>query len=940
MTPERWQQVKEAFSRASALSGAERKAYVDSVCAQDPPLGAELRSLLAADACAEAILDRAASDYLPDDALADPADTLAGHRVGAYELLERLGRGGMSDVYRARRADAQFDKEVAVKLMHAGPGSELLLQRFRAERQILASLEHPNIARLLDAGVSAQGEPYIVMELVDGEPIDAWCEKRQPPIAQRLRLFREICSAVSYAHRRLIVHRDLKPANILVTPTGHVKLLDFGIAKLLQADAGGDAAPEATRTILRAMTPAFSSPEQILGAPITTASDVYSLGVVLYHLLAGHGPYRSSLRTTKEAIEDVCEKEPLRPGIDRELDDIILVALRKEPDRRYGSVDQLSADIERYVEGRPVLAHGDELSYLAGKFIRRHRLGLIAASLVAISLLGGLIAATHEARVAEREKARAEHNFARVRALADSLLFELHDAIQDLPGATAARRLLAGRALSYLDELHRDAAGDIGLERDLAAGYERVGDVLGKPFSASLGDTAGATKSYRAALDLREQVHAASDRLEDSVALARSRRLYAGVLAMGGKIRTAREQIGLAIALSEPLSRSQPRNAAVLEELVRDYADLAGVLGGNFNSANLGDQDAAMSAHARQLAAARQLVALAPGNADYRMLEIMAMLNSGDQLLSAGRMREAAQFYQAVLPELEAQAHSSESARALQWLHSLYTRIIALHFWERNPAAAVPIARAAFALTQHLAADSHDAYARLDLATDYANLADALSQSGTEREASAAAAQATGILRALQAADPSNSEYRVTYGLALYIAGEVADRGKDRGKALQFLRDSLAVFEAVQRTDADNVDARLHVAAVLVRIGDLEAGSRNAAGAQAAYSRAVALSSPEGAAPNSPEARFVAASAFEGLGRLATAAMGRKPVIGNDARRTTACRWFARAADARVGIQEIGATSPNGFYISPGHETGAAPDCTSALMRAHIGSVH
>jgi serine/threonine protein kinase len=458
--------------------------------------------------------------------------------LGTYELVECLGRGGMGEVYRARRVDAEFEMEVAIKLVRAGSGRDLL-RRFRAERQILASLDHPCIAHLLDGGVSPEGEPYLVMELVIGQPIDAYCEQRNLPLKDRLQLFRQVCAAVTYAHQRLVVHRDLKPTNILVTPQGAVKLLDFGIAKILSEDsAGGDGEP-VTRTSIRAMTPQFSSPEQILGLPVTTATDVYSLGVVLFHLITGRSPYRTTITTTRDAIRDVCETAPIRPSAaalqadaggqvrqipDRDLDHIALYALRKEPDKRYSSVEQLSDDVRRYLVGLPVLASGDQLSYRLRKFWNRHRLPVATAGLFLTALLVSLGIALREARIAETQRALAAQHFASVRHLANTFMFQANDAIKDLPGATAARDLLATTSQQYLDALAKEAGADRGLQLDLAQSYKRLGDIQGEPDRQNTGHSQDAMASYTKALGLMESL--SKDR-PDAAVLSTMATLYA-----------------------------------------------------------------------------------------------------------------------------------------------------------------------------------------------------------------------------------------------------------------------------------------------------------------------------------------------------------------------------------------------------------------------------
>jgi len=593
MTPERWQQVKEVFTHASTLEPPDRDLYVAQACAQDTELRSQVDLLLAAHLMPDAILDHAADHYLPPEepATADSSeDPWLGKVVGSYQLVACIGRGGMGTVYRARRADAQYEKEVAIKLVRGGFGGELVLQRLRAERQILANLDHSNIARLLDGGVTASGEPFLVLELVDGRPIDEYCDTHDLSTAERLRLFREVCAVVSYAHRHLVVHRDLKPANIFVTAEGSVKLLDFGIAKLLQAGAAAqDAAPEEpTRTSLRAMTPAFSSPEQILGLPVTTASDVYSLGVVLFHLLAGRSPYRSTLGSTRDVIRDVCETEPLRPSIaaaqvtppagrrarlDRDLDDIMLRALRKEPEKRYSSVEQFSEDLRRYLAGLPVIARGDRLSYRAGKFWRRHHLALTAAGVVGIALVAGLLITLREARIADEQRALAAQHFASVRKLSNTFIFQVNDAITDLPGAAPARDLLVKTALTYLDALAAQASSDRALQMELADSYERLGDIQGQPNTQNTGQPQAAIASYAKAIALYQALMSANP--ADAVLLAKMAMAHLKrsrlILLVNGDLKGASQESGLAIDLSIKVSQMKPEDVAATMALATAY---------------------------------------------------------------------------------------------------------------------------------------------------------------------------------------------------------------------------------------------------------------------------------------------------------------------------------------------------------------------------------
>ena len=428
--PDRWRQIEAIFQSAADLPAANRPSFLDTACCGDEELRREVESLLAhsgeTHGLLAAPLQAMARKVAGAEVIEDPH---LGRRIGLYRVLKTLGEGGMGSVYLAVRADEQYTREVAIKLLRSGFGSTpAMLARFRTERQILANLDHPNIARLLDGGVTEHDLPYLVMEHVDGVPIDQYCRDARLPLESRLRMFLQVCSAVEYAHRNLVVHRDIKPANILTSPNGEPKLLDFGIAKLLDPEL--ESAPQ-TRTAERLMTPEYASPEQIRGEPITTATDVYGLGVLLYELLAGVRPFRAeggaSLKQDPfQLVRSICEDEPPPPSITAtrnrslssadprklkgDLDKIVLMAMRKEPARRYASVRHLAADVEAYLGGYPIQARTDAWGYRSGKFLRRHKAGAATAALAILVLVGGSIAmavlagrATREQNIAQRE---------------------------------------------------------------------------------------------------------------------------------------------------------------------------------------------------------------------------------------------------------------------------------------------------------------------------------------------------------------------------------------------------------------------------------------------------------------------------------------------------------------------------------------------------------
>ncbi len=555
MEPERWERVEDLYHAALDQHESARGAFLRQSCNGDEALRQEVESLLYYGVRADSFIETPALELAAESFANQDSDgrAMLGRRIGQYELVAKLGSGGMGEVYRGVRADDQFLKEVAIKLIRQGYDTALIVRRFRNERQILASLEHPNIASLLDGGTSEDGLPFFVMELVEGQPIDQYCSAHNLDTRERLKLFRSVCDAVQYAHQNLVVHRDLKPQNIMVTPQGVPKLLDFGIGKILSSSQQPPGADH-TFTLLPIMTPDYASPEQVRNEAITTATDVYSLGAILYLLLTGRHPYRVNTTSLNEIVNAICSTEPEKPSaavmrrttnedssanpsspegsaslefsperaeklrreLSGDLDNIILKALRKEPARRYVSVDQFSEDIRRYLEGRPVKAASGTVQYRARKFVRRHQAAVTAAILIAIGLIAGAAAIVREARIARFQQQRAERRFQDVRALANSLMFDVHDAIKDLPGATKARKLLVDRALHYLDGLASDEGNDVSLQKELATAYEKVGDVQGDPHSANLGDTTGALASYKKALAIRESIERGGDHSEDA----------------------------------------------------------------------------------------------------------------------------------------------------------------------------------------------------------------------------------------------------------------------------------------------------------------------------------------------------------------------------------------------------------------------------------------
>jgi serine/threonine protein kinase len=455
--------MEELFAEACEKSPEERRALLDRECEGDPVLRAEVEALLAADAAPRPPLTAAVRGALQDW---DAATSAAVTHFGPWRVEGLLGRGGMGAVYRVVRAGEAFSQVGACKVMRMGTESTEARRRFRQERQILARLEHPGISRLIDGGETEQGTPFLVMEFVDGVNLLDYCRQKHLDLFSKLALFEKICAAVSYAHQQLVVHRDIKPANILVCRDGEPKLLDFGIAKLIAFEGAQENAEPETRTGMFLLTPDYASPEQVRGEAITVATDVYALGAVLYELLSGQRAHRIGQTTPAEIHRTICEAEPPRPSsvapaaearlIRGDLDRIAMMALRKEPQRRYASVEQLAADIRRFRDGLPVLAHESTLWYRAQKMVRRHLVAFVTGAAV-FALLASAATVTLKARL------RAEQRYEEVRALAGRFLFDFYNLIQDVPGTVEAQRLVVSTALEYLDKLAAEGGQDAAL---------------------------------------------------------------------------------------------------------------------------------------------------------------------------------------------------------------------------------------------------------------------------------------------------------------------------------------------------------------------------------------------------------------------------------------------------------------------------------------------
>jgi len=798
--------IKEIFHAARVLEPAARKAYLDRICESDLQLREEINALLKSHERADDFIVDPPSQLAKEAIVSSEIPSDVGRIIGNYELIEQIGSGGMGAVYLAERADKQFEMRVAIKLIKRGMDTDAVLQRFRHERQILASLDHPNIARLLDGGTTDDGLPYFVMEYIEGQPIDKYADKHRLSLPERLAQFRQVCGAVAYAHQRLVIHRDLKPSNILVTANGVPKLLDFGIAKIVRADDGVDT----LATIMGAelMTPQYASPEQLQGEHVTTLSDVYSLGAVLYQLLCGRPPYQLKGRSPHDIARTIVTAELEKPStavasrdgnskfeirnsklLKGDLDNIVLMAMRKEADRRYRSVEQFSEDIRRHLSGLPVIARPDTLSYRGVKFVRRNKVIVVAAALLVLTLVGGVVTTTWQAckakaqeQKARKEQVLAERRFNDVRKLAHSVLFDYHDAIKDLPGSTPVRARLVHDALEYLDRLATEAQGDLSLQRELASAYERVGDVQGRPLLSNLGDTKGAIESYRKAQRLREAVLAASPHnFEARCDLAESDRKLGTLIWQTGDAAGGLEYNRQALALFQSLTGEAPANVDVRLKLENAYDYTGLILDWR------GDMAAAAENYRKALEVLESLPPSERNTVKVRRACSVVYEHVGHPLLVMGKLEEALEYQRKALAFRE--ALSAEFP-----LNADY---------------------------RELAGTSH------------INVAGILAKMRRHREAMESYRKDLDIIEPLAAADPHNERYRSHRAEALTGIGDELGTVGEFSDALVRYRKSVALRAEDVKADpsnpwkrADLIDSEAKMAKMLAKTDDFAAALR------------------------------------------------------------------------------------------------------------------
>jgi non-specific serine/threonine protein kinase/serine/threonine-protein kinase len=811
--------MESIFHAALEVEESARPDFVFRSCDGDSVLQGEVEQLLLAFHEAQQIISSPAFAGPPRGAF------------GEYRIDCEVGAGGMGTVYLAHRADGQFEQKVALKVVSAHLRSQFFAERFRTERQILAQLNHPNITRLLDGGVSEEGDLYLVMEYVDGRPIHQFCDTRQLPVADRIQLLLPVCSAVEYAHRNLIVHRDLKPGNIFVTSEGVPKLLDFGTAKLLLTGA-----TDSATTHFGMMTPRYASPEQLRGEPITTATDVYSLGVLLYELVTGAWPFgnpESPITGLERAIKDI---EPARPSsvitdeaarlrsesksklgrlLEGDLSSVLKKAIDMDPRRRYSSVEHFSGDLQRYLHGEPVLARRQTLFYRSARFAQRNRWGMTAGVIVSAVLAFTALSAL-------QQYGRNQQRMVQVRELSESYLTDVLNEVGKLPGSMKARLLIVDRARRNLDRLLADAPRDSDLRHALAGAYLQLGDIQGRPFTVSVGDTAGALASYRKAENLSAD---AGPKDWDLLAiLVRARRTIAQIEIRGGEYAQAMVWLQSALPPARRLATEAPREFKIDgSPAAAAYVETNGMLGNAMlSSANaeytLTAFERALAQFRRTVAMAEELQAAHPGMADlaskYSQFVGFALEGLGDLTSDRKYFGESAIAHRRTVEGL---CKARDSQPGPQWRRTCAEAWGELSWALHNAGdgqQAIPAAGDALARMEKLAEEEPtSAEAQTDLTIAYMHLGAAENSAGRYREAIGHLRTAESRMPPIRQIPPNDPRGAVEFYLNIYreLARSLVET-HDTAGAAKILEGALAVSEgrsAIARWEIADLHRRL-----------------------------------------------------------------------------------------------------------------------------------
>ena len=826
--------LQELFARALERTAAERETFMVRECGADSALLRDLRSLVAADEAAqgESIWQQKPGS-LGDLSEADAAQR-CGEKIGPYRIAELIGLGGMGAVYRGMREDSEYSQSVAIKFVKRGMDTDSIVRRFRKERQILANLEHPSIARLLDGGSTPDGLPYLVMEFIEGKPLNEYCQGSTLSARAKLTLFCEICSAVHYAHQHLVIHRDLKPSNILVTADGTPKLLDFGIARILVPEPE-QANTETNNINERALTPGYASPEQISGENITTASDVYSLGVILYEILTGRSPYGEGRRTAAELMRAVCAEQPEKPSsqvraLRGDLDNIVLMALRKEPSRRYASAEQFSNDVRRYLDVLPVQARGDGLGYVASRFVRRHWAATGTSALIAAALVCGIVITT-------RAEARAERRFNDVRRLAHSFVFDYYDAIEALPGATPVRQRLVKEALHYLDSLSGEA-DSVSLQRELVEAYVKISRVQGNTYESNLGDVAGALTSVKRGIAIGTGLAKRDASAETLGALGGAYLDLAELQHGNNQLEAAEQTYRQAFGLLERASKMNPADTDLALQLMRTERHL-GDLNGAEGTANLGRSAEAGALYQKAASDGEKILKEHPDlpaarRALYKTYVTMAGLAS-----TTGHAELGMDGYKKALATIHAiSARDPNDANDRMEIAGTSIRLAREYMAAGKPEEALAYFKEAEGIVASLSkADPQNELYRRNLSVTQVHIGNALLKEGDARGSLGYFDTAAGMSTQLLAAHPGSVEFLSDLALAERKLGQAWAATNDSRNARMHARKSLAILEKLAQNSHD-VSLTASLARSEQAAGEIELRSKAVAAAMTYFSEA------------------------------------------------------------------------------------------------------
>ena len=792
LNPDRWRAIEELFDDAVSRPREERAAWIAYSTEGDSELYSEVMSLVAShEAATKKFMSEGIRDALESFHRINSKDYMESALIGPYRLIRELGSGGMGVVFLADRCDDQYTAQVAIKLIRPGMDTEFIVARFRRERQTLARLQHPNIARLLDGGTTDTGLPYFVMEYVDGLSLKDYIERHAVGLRGRIELFRQICSAVDYAHRNFVIHRDIKPGNIVIGDQGQLKLLDFGICKLLQSDLSSQ-----IETRVQLLTPDYASPEQVCGEAVTLSTDIYSLGVVLYELMTHTLPHRFDNLSAKEIRQVISETKIVRPSLAvpeatgahllrGDIDIIVMRALEREPELRYQSVAQLAEDLRRHLANEPILARPPTLLYLSRKFIRRHTTLVAATALVMLALSVGLGISIKETRTAHRR-------LQEVQSLAGKLIFDVHDAIKELPGSTLARALVIQTGMDALDRVSESVKGDVKAEIDLAKSYRRLGDVQGYVLSANLGNIPAAMKSYQKALALLDD--ALSIRSGSQIAHAEQLMVYERIGRLesaSGHARDAVSTIHQGLLLGEDfLAKGDTGFRLSLANLYIESAEA---------KRSVRDPAGSLQDASRSLQLAEQIRSSDPGYTDVTQTLATTYAAMGMAESSLGHMQEAEAHYRQGASEME--------------------KIVA-----SNPASVT---------------------GKRELMLAYGHIADlagnpAMNNLGDRAGALAGYRRASQIGKELYEADRADQRAAADYAIVLSRLESLMDQ-EDPAARMSVQQESLRVLDAASGINPQNATLHVYQALELQHLGNSWMTRKNTAAAQDSYRSSIAL---------------------------------------------------------------------------------------------------